>query len=547
MLRSRRATPIQDIVDGATTEDRTDCRQKHRLCISTSEHLDSKGCGERHRKLRAVVCRSASVQQESRIRRLLGLDALDDLGPFALELAGILNRGGLGGAGGSNLGGSVGLELRCRRSGRCGSRSDGGLGHRSRGRLKRSRGRLGGRRGRRLGRRSGSAAVPGHAALARGRSSGGDGRRRSGSTGARNERRLLSSSGRGCSRRTRLSSSHARRHGAVGDHGLQACHALGQGFNRQIGLGTRQTRTGDLEHQAHVARAPHLQRGIVEHRQHAGQTVGRMLAKGSSLDSKRLGLLGPALKQLGTGAGNAGHIHVAHMRHQVARQLKQIIALLDLCANEPIEFSNITLGNSAGKLAQDLVRNLAQKRAGIVRMHGAVAKNAQLLQRGKRVAHAALGMARHDGERLVVVIEALLLAHVGQAMLDILVADTVEIEALAAREDGLQNLLRVGGAQHKDHVRRRLLERLEQRVERRRREHVDLVDDIDLVLATHRGKVDGVDNLLAHIVHARAACGIELVDIGVVALGDELALLAGAVGHATARTLGARRLGVAAQ
>ena len=272
-----------------------------------------------------------------------------------------------------------------------------------------------------------------------------------------------------------------------------------------------------------------------------------MLAKGSSLGSKRLGLLGPALKQLGTGTGNAGHIHVTHMRHQVARQLKQVIALLDLCTNEPIELSNITLGDGAGKLAQNLVRNLAQKRAGIVRMHGAVAKNAQLLQRGERVAHAALGMARHDGERLVVVIEALLLAHVGQAMLDILVADAVEIEALAAREDGLQNLLRIGGAQHKDHVCRRLLERLEQRVERRRREHVNLVDDIDLVLAAHRGKVDGVDDLLAHIVHARAACGIELVDIGVVALGDELALLTGAVGHAAACALGARRLGVAAQ
>lgn len=94
---------------------------------------------------------------------------------------------------------------------------------------------------------------------------------------------------------------------------------------------------------------------------------------------------------------------------------------------------------------------------------------------------------------------------------------------------------------------RRLLERLEQRVERRRREHVDLVDDIDLVLAAHRGKVDGVDDFLAHIVHARAGGGIELVDIGVVTLGNELALLASTVGHAAACTLGARRLGIAAQ
>lgn len=48
-----------------------------------------------------------------------------------------------------------------------------------------------------------------------------------------------------------------------------------------------------------------------------------MLAKGSGLGSKRLGLLGAALKQLGTGTGNAGNVHVTHMRYQVARQLQQ--------------------------------------------------------------------------------------------------------------------------------------------------------------------------------------------------------------------------------
>ena len=157
-----------------------------------------------------------------------------------------------------------------------------------------------------------------------------------------------------------------------------------------------------------------------------------MLAKGSGLGCKRLGLLDTALKQLSTGTGNAGNIHVAHVRHQVARQLQQVVSFLDLCTDQSIELGDITLGDGAGKLAQDLVRNLAQKRAGIVRMHGTVAKDAQLLQRGERVAHAALGMACHDGERLIVVVEALLLAHVGQAMLDILVTDAMEIEALAA-------------------------------------------------------------------------------------------------------------------
>ena len=111
MLRSRRATSIQDVVDGATTEDRADRRQDHRLRVGATEHLDGKGRtrGERDRELGAVVGHGAGVKQKSRVGGLLSFDALDDLGPFALELAGILNRGGLGGAGGSNLGGVVGL------------------------------------------------------------------------------------------------------------------------------------------------------------------------------------------------------------------------------------------------------------------------------------------------------------------------------------------------------------------------------------------------------------------------------------------------------
>ena len=231
MLRSRRATPIQDIVDGTTTEDRADRRQDHRLRVSAAEHLDGKGRArrERDRELGAVVGRGAGVEQKPCVGGLTSLDALDDLGPFALELAGVLNRGGLGSTGGGNLGGVVGLGHRHGRCSRRGSRSRNGLRcrrYRS-GRRRRSRGL-----GRRPGSRNSSAAVPRHTALARGRSSGGSGCRRSGSTSARNERRLLGSSGYGCCRRGGLSSSHARRHGAVGNHGLQACHALGQCLNR---------------------------------------------------------------------------------------------------------------------------------------------------------------------------------------------------------------------------------------------------------------------------------------------------------------------------
>ena len=91
MLRSRRATPIQDIVDGTTTEDRTDCRQDHRLRVGASKHLDGKGRarGERDREPGAVVSRGAGIEQKPRVGSLTRLDTLDNLGPFALQLSGI--------------------------------------------------------------------------------------------------------------------------------------------------------------------------------------------------------------------------------------------------------------------------------------------------------------------------------------------------------------------------------------------------------------------------------------------------------------------------
>ena len=185
MLRSRRATPIQDIVDGTTTEDRADRRQDHRLRIGATEHLNGKSRtrGERDRELGAVVGRGAGVEQKPCVGSLTRLDTLDNLGPFALQLSGILDRGRLGSTGGGNLGGIVGLGLRCRNGGRRGGRSRNGLRCRRYrfGRRRRSRGL-----GRRLGSRSGSTTVPRHTALARGRSSRGSGCRRSSSTDARN-------------------------------------------------------------------------------------------------------------------------------------------------------------------------------------------------------------------------------------------------------------------------------------------------------------------------------------------------------------------------
>jgi hypothetical protein len=59
--------------------------------------------------------------------------------------------------------------------------------------------------------------------------------------------------------------------------------------------------------------------------------------------------------------------------------------------------------------------------------------------------------------------------------------DGVETEVLAARADGLGNILRLGGRHHEDDVVRRLLQGLQQRVEGRVGDLMGLVEDVDLV------------------------------------------------------------------
>ena len=56
-------------------------------------------------------------------------------------------------------------------------------------------------------------------------------------------------------------------------------------------------------------------------------------------------------------------------------------------------------------------------------------------------------------------------------------------KVLAARQDGRRDLVELGRGEDEDHVRRRLLEGLEEGVEGLRGEHVDFVDDVDLVAA----------------------------------------------------------------
>ena len=101
--------------------------------------------------------------------------------------------------------------------------------------------------------------------------------------------------------------------------------------------------------------------------------------------------------------------------------------------------------------------------------------------------------------------------------------DAAQIEALAARQHGHRHLADFGGGEDELGVRRRLFQRLEQRIEGGARQHVHFVEDVDLVARRHRRVADGVVDL-AHVLDAVVRGGVHLDDVEMPAFHDRLAV-----------------------
>ena len=110
-----------------------------------------------------------------------------------------------------------------------------------------------------------------------------------------------------------------------------------------------------------------------------------------------------------------------------------------------------------------------------------------------------------------------------------LVRHALQVEALAAAQHRHRHLADFGGGEQELHMRRRLLQRLQQRVEGLLRQHVHFVDDVDLVARRDRPVAHALDQL-AHVVDAGARGGVHLDHVDMAVLGDGLAVLAHAAG-----------------
>ena len=182
----------------------------------------------------------------------------------------------------------------------------------------------------------------------------------------------------------------------------------------------------------------------------------------------------------------------------------------------------------------------AQHRAHLGRRRLARAMGDGLIQKAHGIAHRPFGGARDQRQRILGdlgILEAGDLLQMGDHHLGF---DPPQIETLATRQDRHRHLADLGRGKEEFHVRRRFLQRLEQRVERTGREHVNLVDDEDLVARLRRAVADRFDDRIADILHAGVGGRVHFHHVDMAALGDRHAVLThpARIGRRPARAIG---------
>ncbi len=183
--------------------------------------------------------------------------------------------------------------------------------------------------------------------------------------------------------------------------------------------------------------------------------------------------------------------------------------------------------HASGALLRDVVRQPevevliddAQRLRQVAVLKRRSAERDGLVECRERVAERPIAFAGQQHERLLIGLNVLGGADVPQPVNHIGHRNPPEVEALAARKDRGQHLVRLGRGKDKKGVGWRLLQRLQQGVERLLRQHVHLVEDVNLfggslrrnphLLAQLADVVDLVVRGRVHLKHIQAAAVFE--------------------------------------
>ena len=171
------------------------------------------------------------------------------------------------------------------------------------------------------------------------------------------------------------------------------------------------------------------------------------------------------------------------------------------------------------QLVQVVVVEGAQHGQHALQTHAAVAVGQRLIGEAQGIAHAAVGGLGQGQQGAGLERLTFLIQHPFQLLGDLALIQAFEVELQAAGQDGDRELLRIRGGQQELHIGGRLFQGFEQRIEAVARQHVHLIDEVDLEAAAGRAVLHVVEQL-AGIFHLGAGGRIDLQQIDEVALID---------------------------
>ncbi len=136
----------------------------------------------------------------------------------------------------------------------------------------------------------------------------------------------------------------------------------------------------------------------------------------------------------------------------------------------------------------------------------------RLVEQTDRIAHRTVSQERDRSDRLGIDSDILLVCNQLEAGREARLADSLEVIALTSRQDRCGQAMGFGRREDEDRMRGRLLQCLQQRVKGTGREHMNLVNNIDLVLGSG-GEEDDLFGNLANVVDRVVGGGVNLGDI----------------------------------
>ncbi len=231
-------------------------------------------------------------------------------------------------------------------------------------------------------------------------------------------------------------------------------------------------------------------------------------------------------EQMRGAVGHPRRQNIAEMLGQPVEKFTEMIAggINFFAERQPA--ARIALHHRVGAGEKNLLIDNAKELRHFLARHLLAAIGNNLIQQALAVAHAPFGFLGHQQQRLVVNLYAFFAADVAQLFDNFRQWHAAKIKTLAARENGGGNFVDFGGRKNKHHMRRRLFQRFEQRVERRLREHVDFVDDINFALAARR-RVARILAQIADFIDAAIRGAVDFQHVKAAAFGNFLAHRAG--------------------